>query len=93
MLLKIFRLFVLIAGTPAPTGPTEPPITSGTERTVVLIRKETQDGQDLFIRGGIDATQRPGENFKHNILFTYRMSLQNLMDFVNLHYCYLVILK
>ncbi|XP_050716482.1 alpha-amylase-like [Eriocheir sinensis] len=29
-------------------------------RTVVFLFKETESGQDLFIRGGIDSAQRPG---------------------------------
>jgi hypothetical protein len=29
-------------------------------RTVVFIQKQTNPGQDLFIRGGIDHTVRPG---------------------------------
>ncbi|XP_037799098.1 alpha-amylase-like [Penaeus monodon] len=41
-------------------GPTKPPITSGTARTVVFIHKQTNPGQDLFIRGGIDSAHRPG---------------------------------
>ncbi|XP_047486576.1 alpha-amylase-like [Penaeus chinensis] len=41
-------------------GPTEPSITEGIHRTVVFIQKQTNDGQDLFVRGGIDAGQRPG---------------------------------
>ncbi len=35
------------------TDPTEPPA-DGVERTVVFIKGETQPGQDLFVRGGID---------------------------------------
>lgn len=51
-------------GTPGPTiptttGPTLPPMT-GTQRTVVFVKKQTAPGQDLFIRGGIDSTIRPG---------------------------------
>ena len=49
-------------GTPGPTttpGPTPPPMT-GVQRTVIFIKKQTNAGQDLFVRGGIDATQRPG---------------------------------
>lgn len=30
-------------------------------RTVVFLFKETESGQDLFIRGGIDNAQRPGK--------------------------------
>ncbi|KAK3852672.1 hypothetical protein Pcinc_040753 [Petrolisthes cinctipes] len=41
-------------------GPTLPPITEGIHRTVVFIQKQTNDGQDLFVRGGIDGAQRPG---------------------------------
>lgn len=44
---------------PTTTGPTVPPMT-GTQRTVVFIQKQTNPGQDLFIRGGIDSTVRPG---------------------------------
>ncbi|XP_046454250.1 alpha-amylase-like isoform X3 [Daphnia pulex] len=51
-------------GTPGPTiptttGPTPPPMT-GVQRTVVFVKKQTAPGQDLFIRGGIDSTVRPG---------------------------------
>jgi alpha-amylase len=51
-------------GTPGPTiptttGPTLPPMT-GVQRTVVFVKKQTAPGQDLFIRGGIDSTVRPG---------------------------------
>ncbi|XP_059150386.1 alpha-amylase-like [Physella acuta] len=54
--------------TPEP-GPTTAPTTqkpyvpSGSEdfkRTVIMVEKQTNPGQDLFIRGGIDHTQRPG---------------------------------
>ena len=44
---------------------TEPPTSTTTEqsttlqRTVVFVKKETLDGQDLFIRGGISDTVRP----------------------------------
>jgi alpha-amylase len=33
---------------------------TGTSRTVIFIQKQTTTGQDLFIRGGIDHTVRPG---------------------------------
>lgn len=49
-------------GTPGPTttpGPTPPPMT-GTHRTVIFIKKQTNPGQDMFVRGGIDTAQRPG---------------------------------
>lgn len=51
-------------GTPGPivtttAGPTPPPMT-GIQRTVVFVKKQTSPGQDLFIRGGIDSTVRPG---------------------------------
>lgn len=49
-------------GTPGPTpapGSTPPPMT-GTQRTVVFVKKQTNPGQDMFVRGGIDAAQRPG---------------------------------
>ncbi|KAF2352490.1 hypothetical protein FHG87_016755, partial [Trinorchestia longiramus] len=47
--------------TPEPTtpGPTEPSITDGVHRTVIFVFKQTNDGQDLFIRGGIDGSVRP----------------------------------
>lgn len=40
------------------TGPTPPP--GQVKRTVIFIQKQTNPGQDMFIRGGIDATQSPG---------------------------------
>ena len=44
----------------APTScATEAPPT-GTSRTVIFVQKATSVGQDLFIRGGIDHTKRPG---------------------------------
>ncbi|KAK7085956.1 hypothetical protein SK128_005871 [Halocaridina rubra] len=47
--------------TPTTTqGPTAPPIIDGIHRTVVFMQKQTNVGQDLFVRGGIDAGQRPG---------------------------------
>jgi hypothetical protein len=39
---------------------TETPITAGVETTVIFIQKQTLDGQDMFIRGGISHEQRPG---------------------------------
>ncbi|CAG0902207.1 unnamed protein product [Darwinula stevensoni] len=45
---------------PTTVGPTEPPITDGIHRTVVLIHKQTNPGQDMFIRGGVGHDQRPG---------------------------------
>ena len=43
---------------PTTTGPTLPPL-EGVRRTVVFIKKQTSVGQDMFVRGGIDAGQRP----------------------------------
>ena len=40
--------------------PTDPPITEGRKRTVIFVHKITQPGQDLFVRGGIDGSRRPG---------------------------------
>ncbi|CAL1534471.1 unnamed protein product [Lymnaea stagnalis] len=51
---------------PVVTGPTQtlpPYVPSGSEdfqRTVILVEKQTNPGQDLFIRGGIDYGQRGG---------------------------------
>ncbi|XP_069188090.1 alpha-amylase [Procambarus clarkii] len=42
-----------------PNHSTMPPVT-GTARTVVFVHDQTSVGQDLFIRGGIDGSQRPG---------------------------------
>ncbi|XP_065557068.1 alpha-amylase 1-like [Artemia franciscana] len=55
----------VITRTPGPTtsttsGPTLPPITEGNHRTVVFVFAQTNPGQDLFIRGGIDHLIRPG---------------------------------
>ncbi|KAL7644676.1 UNVERIFIED_CONTAM: hypothetical protein RMT77_004217 [Armadillidium vulgare] len=49
--------------TDATTSPTPPPVTvpaytDGTRRTVVFVHIETIEGQDLFIRGGIDSSVR-----------------------------------
>jgi alpha-amylase len=44
---------------PTTQGPTPPPLT-GVHRTVIFIKKQTMDGQDMFIRGGIDEVQKPG---------------------------------
>ncbi|XP_064112997.1 alpha-amylase-like isoform X2 [Macrobrachium nipponense] len=41
-------------------GPTVPPIVDGIHRTVIFMHKQTIDGQDLFVRGGIGENQRPG---------------------------------
>ncbi|KAJ8298305.1 hypothetical protein KUTeg_024836, partial [Tegillarca granosa] len=56
------------SGTTSPgtgSGTTLPPATlgpapTGWSRTVILIEKHTQTGQDLFIRGGIDHAHRQG---------------------------------
>ena len=45
-------------GTTLPTTPL-PTLGPGAKRTVIFIQKQTNPGQDLFIRGGIDATVRP----------------------------------
>ncbi|CAG0880034.1 unnamed protein product [Cyprideis torosa] len=42
------------------SGPTRPPITEGVARTIIFIEKQTQSGQDLFVRGGISHDVRPG---------------------------------
>ena len=60
--------------TPAPdktgatggTGPTVPPtapptVPAGYQRPVILIKRHTSVGQDLFIRGGISHDRRAGE--------------------------------
>ena len=52
-------------GDPIPTDPgsppgTQPPPPAGSARTVVFIKKATQNGQDLFALGGIDHAQRTG---------------------------------
>ena len=56
--------------TDEPTVPTDPPSTTTREpgegdwrRTVIYLYGETQVGQDLFLRGGIDHDQRPGHIF------------------------------
>jgi alpha-amylase len=48
-------------GTPGSTLPTTPLPTlgPGAKRTVIFIQKQTNPGQDLFVRGGIDGTRRP----------------------------------
>ena len=48
-------------GTPGSTLPTTPLPTlgPGAKRTVIFIQKQTNPGQDLFVRGGIDGTVRP----------------------------------
>ena len=53
--------------TPIPTtaGPTQPPITEGVQRTVIFVQKQTNDGQDLFVRGGVDGSVRPGKIILH----------------------------
>lgn len=58
----------IVTATPGPdhtlptttSGPTQPPIVDGIHRTVVFIKKQTNEGQDLFVRGGIDGSERPG---------------------------------
>ena len=50
----------IILGHPTTSGPTLPPIVDGKKRTVIFVHKQTQNGQDLFIRGGIGGDQRPG---------------------------------
>ncbi|XP_035658299.1 pancreatic alpha-amylase-like [Branchiostoma floridae] len=47
---------------PTHTHPTHPTQVSptGTERTIVFIKKQTSVGQDLFLRGGIGHEVRPG---------------------------------
>ncbi|CAG0879313.1 unnamed protein product [Darwinula stevensoni] len=45
---------------PTTQGPTEPPITDGTHRTVIFIQQQTMEGQDMFVRGGVGHDQRPG---------------------------------
>lgn len=52
-----------VVSTPTPPSSTTtttvtPP--SGYQRTVVLLYKQTEVGQDLFVRGGLDESVRPG---------------------------------
>ena len=54
-----FSNYILLA-TSTTSGPTLPPITEGNHRTVVFVFAQTNPGQDLFIRGGIDHLIRPG---------------------------------
>nr|APU94147.1 alpha-amylase [Sinonovacula constricta] len=48
--------------TQAPQQPvgTAPPAPAGWSRTVIMIEKQTQPGQDLFIRGGLDHNRHSG---------------------------------
>ena len=60
--------------TPPTVGPTVPALVNGTYRTVIFVYKQTNAGQDLFIRGGIDSSQRPGKKTNMNciqILLTF----------------------
>lgn len=43
---------------PTTAGPTQGPISG--KRTVIFIKKDTMPGQDLFVRGGIDHSRKPG---------------------------------
>ncbi|KAH9519299.1 Alpha-amylase A type-1/2 [Bulinus truncatus] len=46
-----------------PTTTQKPYVPSGQEdfqRTVIMVERQTNPGQDLFIRGGVDYTRRPG---------------------------------
>ena len=45
--------------TPGPTTPRPSP-GEGYQRTVVFVEKQTNPGQDLFIRGGINHDRRQG---------------------------------
>ncbi|XP_071515964.1 alpha-amylase-like isoform X2 [Panulirus ornatus] len=47
-------------GVTTPAGQTSSSITEGVHRTVIFIRKQTTEGQDLFLRGGLDVGRRPG---------------------------------
>ena len=59
------------APTPAPTGgvtaapPTKRPdgCNEDMKRTVVFIKLQTSPGEDMFVRGGINHNQRPGDLF------------------------------
>ena len=52
----IARGYVATVSTLAPVSSAKPPIAVA-RRTVILIRKETKAGQNLFLRGGIS---KPG---------------------------------
>lgn len=75
-------------GTTLPTtpGPSAPPL-EGVRRTVIFILKETGPGQDMFIRGGIDAAVRPpctdinsACSLKFTVSFTFgRIPIQKLL--------------
>ncbi|KAH9519303.1 Alpha-amylase A type-1/2 [Bulinus truncatus] len=46
-----------------PTTTQKPYVPSGQEdfqRTIIMVERQTNPGQDLFIRGGVDYTRRPG---------------------------------
>lgn len=73
---------------PTTTGPTLPPL-EGVQRTIVFIQKQTNTGQDLFVRGGIDATKRPpctDVSSSCSLAFTVRTGLRS--DSVA---CYLIV--
>lgn len=57
------------AATQAPNQPQVPPPT-GTQRTVVLLKKVTAAGQDLFLRGGVDSTRCTGGDCKISITYS-----------------------
>eukprot|EP00057_Strongylocentrotus_purpuratus_P027650 XP_011682124.1 PREDICTED: alpha-amylase 4N isoform X1 [Strongylocentrotus purpuratus] len=46
--------------TQGPTGGPQPTSPAGWERTVIFIYKPTSNGQDVFVRGGIDHSKRSG---------------------------------
>ena len=59
------------------TAATEPVTTSPTttsvpgkedwQRTVIYMHGTSQPGQDLFYRGGIDGSKRPGKEWDHTV--------------------------
>lgn len=49
-----------VTSAPTQPAPSVGPAPEGWARTVIMIERQTNPGQDLFIRGGIDHSHRQG---------------------------------
>lgn len=61
-------------GTGTTVSTTNGPVPKGFHRTVILFEGRTSNGQDLFIRGGIDESHRQG-NVVMSLYFYFSYNL------------------
>jgi hypothetical protein len=66
---------------------TNGPVPKGFHRTVILFEGRTSNGQDLFIRGGIDEGHRQGNVVSLKILYYKRLACTSDLIILTVFFC------